>query len=204
MEKACVFSINRHRIGIDGHGITTLVGLSGCPLKCPYCLNPKCKNKGLEISTSELLEKVKVDNLYFLASGGGVTFGGGEPLLQYEFIKSFMDLCDSRWRINIESSLNVPLENVIHLVQNVDQWIIDIKDLNEKRYSKYTGKNNDYVLKNLLFFVENNLQNKSLIRVPLIPGYNTIKDVRSSVKRLKEMGFNTFDEFTYQVKFNHE
>ena len=84
--------IVRHRLATDGHGVTTLVAFHGCPLRCNYCLNPQCLNPAMvwrDITTSQLLDELMLDNLYFLATGGGVTFGGGEPLLHSEFIDEF-------------------------------------------------------------------------------------------------------------------
>lgn len=81
--KAPVFAVSRHRLGTDGAGVTTLVGFRGCPLGCRYCLNPECVSDGVKtlyLTPEELYNRVKQDRLYFLATGGGVTFGGGEPL----------------------------------------------------------------------------------------------------------------------------
>lgn len=200
MTQAQVFSIDRHRIGIDGHGVTTLIGLSCCPLNCSYCINPRCHQSGSMMSLDELLDIVKIDNLYYLATGGGITFGGGEPLLQYEFIKSFAELCDTRWRITIETCLNVSQNNILPLLDVVDEWIIDIKDMDSICYKQYTGCSNAHVLQNLHLISENNLQSKCVIRVPLIPQYNTKYDVESSAIVLKKLGFETFDFFTYIKK----
>ena len=89
MVKAPIIGIERHRIGRDGDGVTTLVAFHGCPLKCRYCLNPQCHDRNRqwkEITPQQLLETVAIDNLYFLATGGGITFGGGEPAMRSEFI----------------------------------------------------------------------------------------------------------------------
>ena len=86
---AKIIGISRHRIGVDGPGVTTLVAFHGCTLSCKYCLNPKSidpKVKGKRYTPSQLYDEIKKDNLYFLATGGGVTFGGGEPLLQYKAV----------------------------------------------------------------------------------------------------------------------
>ena len=75
--------IRRHRLTTDGEGVTTLAAFWGCPLRCQYCLNPYCMDehfKGEMLTPQELYDRVKIDDLYFRASGGGVTFGGGEPL----------------------------------------------------------------------------------------------------------------------------
>lgn len=71
-----------------------------------------------------------VDNIYLLATGGGVCFGGGEPLLQTDYIQEFRELCPKEWKITIETSLNVSTVNVMSVANIIDQWIIDVKDMN--------------------------------------------------------------------------
>jgi pyruvate formate lyase activating enzyme len=91
--KAPIFAISRLRMGTDGNGITTLVTFMGCPLNCRYCVNPKCHEqiyeedgitprKGIMLLTpQELYDIVKIDNIYFQTTGGGICFGGGEPTM---------------------------------------------------------------------------------------------------------------------------
>ncbi|MCQ2147902.1 MAG: radical SAM protein [Bacteroidales bacterium] len=101
-----IVSIARHRIGIDGYGVVMLVVMKGCPLRCRFCLNKHALNgKSASFTPEKLLERVAIDNLYYLASGGGITFGGGEPLLNADFIKSFINKCNPDWTINVEISL---------------------------------------------------------------------------------------------------
>ena len=77
-------------MGIDGEGVTTLVAGAGCPLLCRWCINKKilAEAPAENISPSELLERVRIDDLYFQVTGGGVTFGGGESLLHAPFIRA--------------------------------------------------------------------------------------------------------------------
>ena len=82
--KVPIIDIRRHRLLRDGSGVRTLVGFYKCPLRCSYCLNPQCHNTpkvSSFYSPQELLDIVKVDSLYFIATDGEITFGGGEPLL---------------------------------------------------------------------------------------------------------------------------
>lgn len=85
-----LLSIVRLRMGTDGAGISSLVAGAGCPLSCQWCINKKIlKEKKAEwIGAEELYDRVKIDDLYFQASGGGITFGGGEPLLYPSFLAS--------------------------------------------------------------------------------------------------------------------
>lgn len=126
--KAPIIGVERHRIATDGKGITTLVAFHGCPLRCRYCLNPQCLADGASypaMTPQELYENVSVDNLYFLATGGGVTFGGGEPLLYSEFIHDFCRIVPQEWNICIETSLNVARNHMERLLPHIAHWYID-------------------------------------------------------------------------------
>ena len=147
-----MIGISRHRLAIDGEGVTTLVAFHGCPLCCKYCLNPQSLSKDtqcIERTVEELIDEVRIDQLYFLATGGGITFGGGEPLLNSMFIRAFCEQCPKEWRISIESSLNVPRKNVEDVLPFVWEWIIDIKDMNPEIYKAYSGISNERVIDNL-------------------------------------------------------
>jgi pyruvate formate lyase activating enzyme len=81
MNRQCerIIGIARHRLSTDGDGVTTLVAFHGCPLHCHYCLNPQSLGDGSrfrEYSPEELYAETRVDELYFMATNGGVTFGG--------------------------------------------------------------------------------------------------------------------------------
>lgn len=194
--------VSRHRIGRDGVGVTTLVGGYGCPLDCKYCLNPQCK-KGkptLEFTVEELYGCVSVDSLYFSATGGGIVFGGGEPLLQAEFIREFILYTREKgddWRFTLETCLAVDLPKLTFLDGLVDEYIVDIKDMNEVIYTAYTGKSSalmNAALAHLSQFAE-----RVTVRVPKIPDFNTEEDTDRSVSTLREYGFDNFDRFIYVV-----
>ena len=202
MTNAKIFGISRHRLTTDGEGVTTLVAFSGCPLRCKYCLNKASweLSKGRDYTPETLFEEVKIDQLYFLATHGGITFGGGEPLLQVEFIKEFRELCGSQWQLLAETSLNVPFENVKTLDAVLDGYIVDIKDLNPEIYNAYTGKDNVLVMSNLQWLLQHGDPNRIMVRVPHIPDFNTDEDVSRSMEQLKMMGVANFNEFTYIIR----
>lgn len=199
---ASIFGISRHRLTTDGEGVTTLVAFNECPLRCKYCLNKASWDmaKGRDYMPEMLFEEVKIDQLYFLATHGGVTFGGGEPLLQVEFIKAFRELCGPLWHILVETSLNVPFENVQTIDPILDGYIIDIKDMNPEIYQGYTGKDNSVVLTNLEWLLKSGDSNRIMVRVPHIPEFNTDEDVAKSIKCLKAMGVENIDEFNYIIR----
>lgn len=202
MKTAALIGISRHRLTTDGEGVTTLVAFHGCPLRCKYCLNPQSfAQEGVwkQYDCEQLYEEVKIDELYFLATHGGVTFGGGEPALQSNFISEFRRLCGTGWKITIETSLNVPQEDIERLLPVVDCYIVDIKDMDNDRYETYTGKSNTRVIENLRWLVAQGKAEQIIVRVPHIPSYNTETDIENSIHQLKEVGLSDFDRFTYRT-----
>lgn len=201
--RAPVWKISRHRLNTDGQGVTTLVVFWGCPLDCAYCVNPNTKltNKGCEcrqLTPEELYDTVRRDNLYFVHTRGGITFGGGEPLLRHGVIRRFARLCiTDRWQLRIETSLNVPNIAVADVAEYINQWIVDIKDLSPTIYKAYTGKDNTPVIDNLRWLAANGYSDKVTIRLPHIEGYNATTDQQSSTAQLRAMGFTAIEEFDY-------
>ena len=200
---APLIAINRHRLTTDGEGVTTLVGFHGCPLHCEYCLNAQCLQADgvwCRLTPGELYSEVEIDDLYFVATGGGIFFGGGEPLLRSDFIKAFAEIMNPEWKLTIETSLNVPLENVKAIASLVQMWYVDIKDMNPDIYKAYGCKENKQVVSNLQWLAANGYADKVIIRLPLIPEYNTDEDRQRSQQQLEEMGFTNFDKFNYIVR----
>ena len=103
-----------------------------------------------------------------------------------------------KWKFNIETSLNVPRVFVEVMTDAVDHWIVDIKDMNPEIYKAYTGMDNEQVISNLQYLIDNNA--KITARVPLIAGFNTESDVDNSILSLQRMGITDIDRFTYIVK----
>ena len=201
--KAPIIGINRHRLTTDGDGVTTLVAFHGCPLHCKYCLNPQCLSPDSVLRTitpSELYSEVEIDDLYFMATGGGICFGGGEPLLRSKFIEEFVKIMNPEWSIILETSLNVPLEQLKIVAPLVNEFVVDVKDMDEPIYKAYTMQNNNMVVSNLKWLAENRYTDKTIVRLPLIPYYNTDTTQEKSRKQLERMGFYRFDIFEYIVK----
>ena len=200
---APLIAINRHRLTTDGEGVTTLVGFHGCPLHCEYCLNAQCLQADgvwCRLTPGELYSEVEIDDLYFMATGGGICFGGGEPLLRSGFIKAFAEIMNPEWKLTMETSLNVPLENVKMVAPLVQMWYVDIKDMNPDIYKAYGRKENMQVISNLQWLVANGYAGKVIVRLPLIPEYNTEEDRQQSQQQLEKMGFTNFDKFNYIVR----
>ncbi|MDE6396405.1 MAG: radical SAM protein [Muribaculaceae bacterium] len=205
MEKlsAPFIGIDRHRLFTDGEGVTTLVAFYGCPLRCRYCINPQSWSSSFEpewLTPKQLYNRTRIDELYFLATGGGITFGGGEPCLYPEFITQFRDIVGPGWKIYLETSLNVDPEKFRIVEPSVDRFIIDIKDMNPDIYRSYTGHGNEHVLSNLHYLASLNRQSDCVVRLPLIRDYNTREDITKSKEELAGLGFDKTDVFKYLVK----
>lgn len=204
------FGVSPLRMGIDGKGVTTLVTFMGCQLRCKYCLNERCHGavyeddgitpgKGiLMLTPQQLYDRVKKDNIYFQATGGGVCFGGGEPLEHPEFIMEFRKLCGTRWKITVETALACHPHNIELLAPIVDHWIVDIKDMNPRIREKYTGRVGDSAHQ-LCYLKQYGIVDNVTIRVPHIPGFNTDEDVKRSIEQVKILGFKDIQEFEYLV-----
>ena len=195
--------ISRHRITTDGPGITTLVTMQGCRLHCRYCINPTLmdpeKIQGTRHpSADQFLAYLARDRLYFDATGGGICFGGGEPLLQADYLRAVVlrlrDL-GYHWRITIETSLNVDQCAVLKLLDLTDLWFIDLKDMDPEIYRSYTGTDNTRVQENLQLLLNRNV----ILRLPKIPGMEDVQDRERSISELLRMGFRReqIDLFDY-------
>ena len=203
--QAPIIGIVRHRLTTDGDGVTTLVAFHTCTLRCKFCLNPQSLDnpENYPIYTPQrLYDEVTIDNIYFLATGGGITFGGGEPCLRSDFITQFRNLCGADWNLSIETALNVPQEHIERLLPIINHWIIDIKDLNPTIYQNYTGQTHQRVIENLKLLAKHELQDRVTLRIPLIPGHNTADDCNSSQATLQALGFTHFDRFTYKTQIS--
>ena len=149
------------------------------------------------MTPQQLYDQVKIDQLYFLATGGGVTFGGGEPLLQAEFLQEFRRECGMQWHLCAETSLNVPWEKVEIAAGCMDMFYIDCKDTDPEIYRRYTGQDNAQMLSNLQRLLTLTGPERIVVRLPLIPEFNTEADRQKSRRLLENMGITQFDFFTY-------
>ena len=197
-----LLSLSRLRMGTDGTGVTTLIAGKGCPLRCRWCINAQLLREAPaeNVSAEELLARVRIDDLYFRATGGGVTFGGGEALLHAAILREFRRLCPAEWRVSAETSLAVPREKLETALEAVDLFIVDCKDMNGETYRRYTGGDGARMEENLRFLLEKAGADRLLVRVPLIPQYNTAEDRERSAEKLRAMGVRKLDLFDYVIR----
>lgn len=190
MEDFHVLGINRHRIKTDGKGITTLVALAGCPLSCQYCINKELleKNRSERLAPPALIERLAIDHCYFVYTNGGVTFGGGEPLLHGRQIAAFGALCPAEWNITLETSLNVPADLLLPLMTERFSFIVDIKAMQPELYLRYTARDISHTKENLALLCRRMPKDRYIIKLPLIPSYSGQAELADSLERLQALG----------------
>lgn len=114
---------------------------------------------------------MKIDNIYFQATSGGVCFGGGEPTMYADFIIEFRRLSGDLWKITIETSLyKYSYATMEQLAPVIDNWIVDIKDMSHDIYQQYTRKQS-HVQQSLSCLQLLDLTDKVTVKVTLIPDY---------------------------------
>lgn len=168
---------------LDGPGIRAVVFLYGCPLRCIYCHNPDTwKTNGNEpVSPHTLVSKLLRFSPYI--KSGGVTFSGGEPLMQAEFITECAHILhDHNMSVAIDTSGAVYNDSVECMLGVTDMVLLDIKFTNEEDYRKYTGGS----LQKTMSFLEK-LERRNIpvwIRHVVVPGLNDNRDDILELKKL--------------------
>ena len=175
---------------LDGDGIRYAVFFTGCPLRCVYCHNPDTWYKsGNEWSAEDLVKKVIRYKPYF-KNGGGVTFSGGEPLLNAEFITEAGEMLkENGINYALDTSGSVELnENVKKTLDGAELVILDVKFFNEENYKKYTKGNYENFIKIGKYCTEQGI--RLWLRTVIVPNIN---DDEESIKK--------YAEFSKQFKF---
>ncbi len=193
--KGIIFDIKKYALH-DGPGIRTTVFFKGCPLSCWWCHNPEGQKLQLdslrpsefhqiaisrEISVQDLIAEIEKDSVFYDESGGGVTFSGGEPLVQPVFLEAILSECKSREIPTILDTCGYAPWNVIERIkEKIDLFLYDIKLLDDKRHQKYTNVSNSSILYN--FHKLDSECKKIKIRFPVIPG---ITETEQEMKLMK-------------------
>lgn len=168
---------------VDGPGIRFVAFMQGCAIRCAYCHNPDTwtTEGGQEYTPRELVDKIKRYKPYFNSSSGGVTFSGGEPLLQPEFLLETLKLCKEEGIHTTLDTAGVGFGDYKEILKYTDLVMFDIKHLNKDEYEKLVGKKIDKSLEFLNECQESGV--KMWIRHVVVPG---ITDSRENIQKVKE------------------
>lgn len=201
METARINSITRLRLNADGEGVRSVVFMHGCPLNCFWCCNPETRI-GEEFKTlepGELFQYIRRDVEYFRASGGGITFSGGEPLIWGSFLEQFISGYCAGFTVDVETSLDVEADTVRRLLPLINQWNVDFKMADPEQHREYTGRSNERILENLRLLAQQIPGERLLITYPVIPGYNDTGDnVARMIRILRELGISRIELHPYR------
>jgi len=190
-QQGSIFDVKRFSVN-DGPGIRTTVFFKGCPLDCWWCHNPEsrqlnpeqpknfkatkrqpllCNDSGIigkQVSAWDVIEVVRRDLMFYEESGGGVTFSGGEPLLQPEFLDALLTLSKSAgMHTAIDTSGYTDFGLFEKNMDHTDLILYDLKIMDDLDHQKYTGVSNQLILENLQKLVQ--VKKDIRIRIPLIP-----------------------------------
>jgi pyruvate formate lyase activating enzyme len=190
--KALIFDIKRFAIH-DGPGIRTTVFFKGCPMDCQWCHNPESKTAypedimrndrigerifrrketiGSYYTVDDVLAIVQEDRLFYENSGGGVTFSGGEPMQQVDFLQQLLVSCKKKEiHTAVDTSGLAKISSFERILPHTDLFLFDIKHLDEQKHRDYTTVSNKQVLSNLDFLLQQGAS--ILLSIPIIPGFN--------------------------------
>ncbi|MBR0277499.1 MAG: glycyl-radical enzyme activating protein [Clostridia bacterium] len=211
MKSALVADIQRTSIN-DGPGIRTTVFFKGCPLSCKWCHNPECISTkpeimfypekcihcgkckegcytgarvlcGKSMTTAEVLDQIMLDYDYY-GEDGGVTFSGGEPMMQDDFLKEIIPMCKEKGvHTAIETSLIIYDEEIF---KSLDIIMADLKIWDSATHKEYTGVANEKIKEH--FIMLDKLGVPIIARTPYIPEVNQEFDkISEFLKELKNV-----------------
>ncbi|HPR17862.1 MAG TPA: glycyl-radical enzyme activating protein [Candidatus Cloacimonadota bacterium] len=209
MIKGMICDIKRFAVH-DGPGIRTTVFLKGCPLHCRWCHNPESIDPkqqtitkkisldgkffnqpeiiGKEMSVREVMTEILKDRIFFGQSGGGVTFSGGEPLLQSAFLKEIMSECKKEnLHVTLDTCGFAVQKNLESILDFIDLFLFDLKIVDEEKHQEFTGVSNHPILQNLEFLISR--KQNVIIRLPIIPQINdeNIDEISDLLKKYPEI-----------------
>jgi pyruvate formate lyase activating enzyme len=193
-----IFDI-KHFAVHDGPGIRTTIFFKGCPMKCPWCHNPESQSKfpekpaknktiGEEKSAAAVMKEIEKEIIFYDQSGGGVTFSGGEPLEQPEFLDELLTECRKKEIHTALDTTGSVSPNIFNsFADKVDLFLYDLKIMDDAEHIEYTGESNRFTLQNLKTLSQKNKQ--VIIRFPVIPGFtDSEKNIKAAAAFVSSLG----------------
>ncbi len=193
---------------VDGPGIRTVFFMQGCPARCAYCHNPDTWNLcgGREIDIDEIVDRAKRGIPYY-GEDGGVTFSGGEPLIQGKFlIEAIKALKAEGIGSAIDTSGTYFDEDSESAIDAADMVLLDIKHIDPAKFHELTGRDQGPLFK--LIEVINRLEKPIWVRQVIVPGFNdseeyikALNEFLSGIKTIKKvelLGYHNMAESKYE------
>lgn len=178
---------------------------TGCLNCADNCFAEALVGVGREMNSEKLLDNILTDREYFNNSGGGVTFSGGECMLQIEFLEDILKLCKKEnLHTAIDTAGNVPWSFFEKIIAYTDLFLLDIKAADTDLHKTHTGADNNLILENIKKLSE--IEKEIIIRIPLIIGVNdtqieAIGQVLKplNIKKVEVLPFHKLGEHKYAV-----
>ncbi len=187
------------------YGITSRENCDLCEICVKECCTNAKKAIGEEYETDALLSEILKDKSFYDSSGGGVTFSGGEPLLQHEFLTEILKECHEKGvHTAIETTGYAKPEVIEAVISHLDLIFMDIKHMDSQKHRDLTGVSNEQILENLSFIAENHKD--VIVRIPVIPGRNDSDEnicqaaafvAGKGIKRLELLPYHNLGEVKY-------
>lgn len=178
-QRGTIFQIQHFSVN-DGEGIRTTIFLSGCPLRCKWCCNPeswelKPGQYGRVVTLGDIEKEIDRQLIFYRHSGGGITYSGGEPAFQHEFLRAMVNnFYDMALHQAIETCGYFDWDAVVDIFEKLDFIFIDIKHMDNEKHEYYTGCSNRIILENIVSI--GRLKKEIVVRIPLIMGINDDKE----------------------------
>jgi len=167
-ERACP---NGAAAVINGRSVTDRARCRRCGRCAEACLQGARQLAGREVTAEEVLAEIERDTIFFDQSGGGVTFSGGEPLIQAAFLTRLLEGCRERGvKTALDTTGFAPTETLLTMAPLVDLFLYDLKVMDEGKHVEYTGRSNGLILQNLRALATRH--SNIAVRVPVVPGVN--------------------------------
>jgi pyruvate formate lyase activating enzyme len=168
----CVMACPEKAITLTSDGIITDTYLCQMNGRCAeVCPTKAIEISGHPMSVAEIMSEIEKERVFFDQSGGGVTFSGGEPLLQSKFLIELLDECGKRGiHRAVDTAGLANTEIILDVAQRTDLFLFDLKMMDSEKHRKWTGVPNKKILENLKVIAKTGV--KIIIRIPLIGGVN--------------------------------